>query len=232
MGRPWILGRVTRNRLSSFVKLLFGQASQSNACDKFHKAGAKEMLSLFAEKAFWGKAQTMWRRLEQNALPCDRQTVWTKADCSLQWPGIFKFGWDRVWLRPECHSGILFRLYTPFKPGNHSPLSRMKQFFQDPLENLPNQKNICILYICDYIVKPHRPQSQRAGRGWQWAEGEDMISKDITVSLAQICLSPKSVGPKSVSHRYEMGIIRRFSRVCWRSPKIFEVKFYWLLTTF
>ena len=112
--------------LLPFVTLLFGQASQSNACDKFHKAGAKEMLSLFAEKAFWGKAQTMWRRLEQNALPCDRQTVWTKADCSLQWPGIFGFGWDRVWLRPECHSGILFRLYTPFKPGNHSPLSRMK----------------------------------------------------------------------------------------------------------
>lgn len=39
-----------------------------------------------------------------------------------------------------------------------------------------------------------------------------MISKDISVSLAQICLSPKSVGPKSVSHRYETGIIRRFSR--------------------
>lgn len=58
-----------------------------------------------------------------------------------------------------------------------------------------------------------------------------MISKDITVSLTQICLSPKSVGPKSVSHKYETGIIRRFSRVCWRS-QIFEVKFYWLLTTF
>ena len=45
--------------LLPFVKSLFGQVSQSNACDKFHKACAKEMLSLFAEKAFWGKAQTM-----------------------------------------------------------------------------------------------------------------------------------------------------------------------------
>lgn len=35
-------------------------------------------------------------------------------------------------------------------------LSRMKQFFQVPLENLPNQKNICILYICNYIVKPYK----------------------------------------------------------------------------
>ena len=49
-----------------------------------------------------------------------------------------------------------------------------------------------------------------------------MISKDITVSLTQICLSPKSVGSKSVSHRYETGIFRRFSRVCWRSQKILK----------
>lgn len=63
--------------------------------------------------------------------------------------------------------GILFRLYTPFKPGNQTPLSRKNQFLQALPVNLLNQKKH------DYIVKPYKPQAIQSTESWEkrgWVE--------------------------------------------------------------
>lgn len=139
---------------ASFCKII-GQALQSSLCHIFHKVGAGEILSL-AEKAFWGKGSDQcngdWSKMPCSGVP-DRPDWQCEPEPTILCTEVepWRSVQGMVCLRPKCHSGILFRLHTPFKPGNRISLSRKTQFFSSlPCKPPKLRKH-------DYILKPYKP---------------------------------------------------------------------------
>lgn len=84
-------------------------------------------------------------------------TVGIEASCcSLWWVGAFRPGQGMVWLRPECHTGIEFRLYTPFRVLPRTSFCKL------PLQNFQTKKKSVS------IVKPYKPwlfKAELRGKG-------------------------------------------------------------------